>query len=285
MKAREFMQTWLLTIPPTGSIALAAQMMAWAGVRHLPVIDGDRLVGVVTEHDVLSHRAQEPASADVSSIMSAPVQTASPEDAVPELSLRLALSKIGCLPILERGRLVGIVTSTDLLALTARESLTGARNIPWVAGDVMAREVTSVILDDLLVDAMEIMFARHIRHLPVVDEERRVIGIISERDIRVVAGQFLGWSGRPFELAQLQQERVAVIANRRPITVHPETGGGTVVRLLLDERVGALPVVDESGRLVGMVSYVDVLRHVTAKLQGTQATQSASGEATAPTLH
>ena len=88
-------------------------------IRHLPVVDGARVVGILTERDLLAFRARSDREdwwrAPASSAMHAPVQTAGPDDSLTEAAGRMAASKIGALPIVERGHLIGLVTVTDVL--------------------------------------------------------------------------------------------------------------------------------------------------------------------------
>jgi len=87
--------------------------------RHLPVVHGGKLVGVLSERDILEYRAKRDFDEDwwrgnTADAMRVPVQTAGPEDSL--TAGRMATSKIGALPIVELGKLVGLVTVTDVLA-------------------------------------------------------------------------------------------------------------------------------------------------------------------------
>ncbi|MBI5516014.1 MAG: CBS domain-containing protein [Deltaproteobacteria bacterium] len=100
--------------------------------RHLPVVDGERLVGLVTHGDLLrmasSSLAAQPAEAEhqrqeatfVARVMQRDVRTVSPDTPLVDAARALIDAKIGCLPVVEDGRLVGIVTAQDFVALTAR---------------------------------------------------------------------------------------------------------------------------------------------------------------------
>ena len=103
-----------LTIRESDDAALAAQLMAWGDVRHLPVLRDEHLVGIVSQRDLLGVGDRNP---HISEIMSAPVQTAGPDDEVADAARRMVVGRLGCLPVLDRGQLVGILTVTDIVAV------------------------------------------------------------------------------------------------------------------------------------------------------------------------
>ena len=118
MQVREIMKRDLVTGRASDSISLSLQAMLWAGVRHLPIVDDGRLVGILSERDILAYRSQHPEFSDgvaVSDVMSAPAHFADPEDGVSVVAKRMADERLGCMPIVDHGVLVGMVTVVDML--------------------------------------------------------------------------------------------------------------------------------------------------------------------------
>jgi CBS domain-containing protein len=113
------------------------------------------------------------------------------------------------------------------------------------AASVMTPEPVVIGPGDLLQDAVERMARFDIRHLPVVTEEGEVIGMLSDRDLRIA-------------MKSIAVARVSSAMTPMPMAVPPTAPLHEVALALADERIGALPVVDE-GRLVGIVSHVDLL--------------------------
>lgn len=115
-------------------------MMHSAGVNHLPVIEQDRLVGILTERDIHRRAPEQRRGAEAGSrkkllsvVNVGGVMTYAPATVAPGASLREAIGlmlerRIGCLPVIRRGRLVGIFTTRDAMAVLA-----SARN-PATAG-------------------------------------------------------------------------------------------------------------------------------------------------------
>jgi acetoin utilization protein AcuB len=102
------------------------------------------------------------------------------------------------------------------------------------------------------------MVDRDVRHVLVVDEGRHVVGIVSDRDVRTAIGDPL--EALRQELTELEELKVGGVMTTDVITVREDARLSDVARQFVDERVGALPVVDSKERLVGLVSYVDVIR-------------------------
>jgi len=129
---------------------------------------------------------------------------------------------------------------------------------------LMTREPATVASDDTLLDAAARMADRNVRHLPVVDGERHVVGILSDRDVRTVVGDWL----RPFRpsdaVVRARTYRVGDAMTREVFVVNQDAPFDEVVRVFTDQRVGAVPVVDDTDRLVGIISYVDVFRNAGA---------------------
>jgi len=124
----EIMHPEPLTIGPETTLSDAFALMRERDVRHLPVVEGGELVGVVTDRDLryaTSRLAERPfpPEARVADVMSRPVHTAHPHDPVERAAAAMRELRIGCLPVVDAGRLVGIVTVTDLVDAILR--LTG----------------------------------------------------------------------------------------------------------------------------------------------------------------
>jgi CBS domain-containing protein len=130
--------------------------------------------------------------------------------------------------------------------------------------DIMTRDPLTVTPSDTIGQADELMYENKIRQLPVV-ERHELVGIISDRDIR----SFL--SGSLFETPEERERalatKVASIMTTEPITASPEDDLRDTVEVLINEKIGGIPVVDEAEGLVGIVTYVDVLRWLLDRLQ------------------
>jgi acetoin utilization protein AcuB len=123
----------------------------------------------------------------------------------------------------------------------------------------MARRVFTTHPGAVLLDAYEIMQDHRVRHVPVV-EDGKLIGIVSDRDVRsaLPSRQRLR-EGTASLGGALLGTRISEVMTLMPFTTTPGASIREAAQLMCRQRVGALPVVDEAGRLVGIISSKDVL--------------------------
>jgi len=118
LTVRDVMVTDLVTVGPTATARGAYKLMRDRRFRHLPVLSGGRLIGILSDRDLRPVLLSPGlARARVAELMSEELTTVAPEASVEEAASLLVVKRIGCLPVLEGERLVGIVTETDLLAV------------------------------------------------------------------------------------------------------------------------------------------------------------------------
>jgi len=122
----QFMSTDVFTVHPDDLIDLAASVMHWRHIRHVPVEDGEgRLVGLVTHRGLLRIISTGKHSSDAEPITVRDIMVANPVTVTPDTTSLEAIELmrnggIGCLPVVENDQLVGIVTSYDFLEASAK---------------------------------------------------------------------------------------------------------------------------------------------------------------------
>ena len=114
-----------------------------------------------------------------------------------------------------------------------------------IVGNRMTKEPITVEPEDLSIRAAHKMQAGGFRRLPVVSDGK-LVGIVSDRDLREHRGQ-------------LEQIKISGLMTERPLTVTPATTIEEAAQIMLERRIGGLPVVAD-GRLVGMITTSDVMR-------------------------
>ncbi len=125
----------------------------------------------------------------------------------------------------------------------------------------MTRKVITVEPDDGIFKAQELMAANRIRHLPVIQPDGRLIGIVTDRDIRsALPYKFFKEFPSEEEKKNFPELKINNIMTKDPITISPTFTIQDALLMIQDARVGALPVVDENGILSGIVSVRDLLR-------------------------
>ncbi len=274
----------VVTVRNDESIAVAVDRMTRYGFSAIPVVSASsRLIGIVSLLDVLRYREEhrtEGTEVDeqvpVEQIMSPDVLSMSATANVDVVARRLRENgELRVLPVVQGGRLVGVITRSDLLRHRSRpERRTGLRRLlggrdrvtddpldglartrragPSAAPDspvtaTMTREVVTVAPTEPVSVAGELMM--HHRHtaLPVVDDGGRLVGIISEADI--LADPLAGRSAHA---------TVASVMTRTPITVAVTATIADARALVADHGLRTVPVAD-GPHLVGILSRSDLI--------------------------
>ena len=111
----------------------------------------------------------------------------------------------------------------------------------------MSTDLVTISKEASIQEAMALMKQQSVRHLPVVDQKMILLGWITDADLRGVLIASM--------LEELTLEDVMI---RKPFTIHPEMALEDAARILLDKRVGGLPIV-KNGMLVGVITVTDIL--------------------------
>jgi CBS domain-containing protein len=270
MQARDIMQAHVVTVSPDTSLAQAQRLMQDNRIRHLPVVSGTKLVGIVTDRDL---RNASPSQATtltkgeindqmdttpIETCMTRDVVVISPEDPVVEGARRLLAGTFGCLPVVEHGQLVGIITDIDLLrGFLAAAAPTGER---MQVEDYMHPDPYTMMPNDPVSMAYQRMQEAHIRHLPVISGGPKLVGIITDRDIRLA-----GASTEPHLAAHewvhlLEKMTVNAIMTTPVHSVRRDLAVADAGQLFLDHKFGCLPVVRDDNILEGILTVTDLLR-------------------------
>ena len=126
----------------------------------------------------------------------------------------------------------------------------------------MTENVITVKPEDAVLDAQNLISAHKIRHLPVIDHDTKLVGIITDRDIRsAVPDSIL----KVLNLSQAEVDsiktlKVKDVMHTDPIVLSPADTIQDALLIIQKEKIGALPVVDEENRLKGIISTRDLLR-------------------------
>jgi CBS domain-containing protein len=124
---KEIMMKAPVTLSPEDTLDLANDIIYLGRVRHIPILDKGRLVGILSQRDLFGAAATAVLglkgktkkallkSTQIKEVMSKTVVTVSPEATVKEAARKMAQKKIGCLPVVDAGTLVGLLTTTDVM--------------------------------------------------------------------------------------------------------------------------------------------------------------------------
>lgn len=200
-------------ISPSASVEEAAKLLVEGTIRHLPVVDGNRLVGILTPTDLLCIVEKRGIDLPVEKVIRSPCVPIYQEAPLAVASVTLRVSRSSALPVLdEHGRLTGIITDRDIfnksytdgaeavsaMGLNEEEgwSWEGLRNVmrlwyevskielPGVPiKEIMVRDPTTVFKKTAISEAARIMRKNDFGQLPVRDNKDRLLAMIYDHDI------------------------------------------------------------------------------------------------------
>lgn len=136
-----------------------------------------------------------------------------------------------------------------------------------IAADVMTENPRTIRPTDPVSMALDALQSTQIRHLPVVDEDNNLVGMLSDRDLGPLMGTFTDGAAAQSMIVPLSQRRVAEFMSSDVVSVDEDADVREIIDALLDNRIGAIPVIDGEGTVLGIVSSVDVLRALEAELE------------------
>lgn len=141
-------------------------------------------------------------------------------------------------------------------------------------GEVMQSEVVTVSPDSPITAVVELLLDKDFTAVPVVDDDRKVVGMVSDRDLLTRGGMSVGLSLKraadPDFVRALHAElsnparKVRDVMTTTVISIKPDASLGSAAKLMVNEHLKRLPVIDDEGRLVGILGRLDVLNTISA---------------------
>lgn len=123
-----------------------------------------------------------------------------------------------------------------------------------IVEEIMNTAVPTLTPSDTIKDAIQLLREKKIRHLPVINEEREVVGVVTDRDLKEATPSSL----QEITDSDILESPIAEIMTRNPITGHPLDFVEETASIFYDNRIGCLPIVSQ-GKLVGMITESDLL--------------------------
>jgi acetoin utilization protein AcuB len=127
-----------------------------------------------------------------------------------------------------------------------------------LARDLMSSPVHTLTSDSTASEAWAEMMRRNVHHLPITSVHGILVGIISDRDVLRHAPEVTATG----QLSRAAQQKLADIMTRRVVSAAPTTNVRDIARLMLDERIHAVPILDAQRRLAGILTTRDLLRGI-----------------------
>lgn len=268
MKAQDIMQRDVTTATPDMSLAQGRRLMQDKGIRHLPIVSGAHVVGMVTDRDI---REAAPSAATTLSkgevnyqMANVPLRTCMTQNVITvqsdvdaaQIAQLLIEHRFGCVPVVENRRLLGMITEID--CLHAFVTLTQHREVR--IKDAMRSSVMTATPENLVTAVVQRMRERRVRHVPVVTEGKKLVGILTDRDIRQAAASDEQHMAQHDLTYLLQKMTVKSIMTTHVHTVSGDATLSEAGQLMLHHKVGCLPVVRDADLLEGIITATDMLQ-------------------------
>jgi CBS domain-containing protein len=279
MKVKEVMTENPIVAELPGTRTDVLKKLVKNNVTGLPVVKSEdgTLVGFVTRQDIFSKPDEE----QLALVMRRDMPTISPNASVKDAARALVENNISHLPVVEKNKLVGILTPTDLLIVVEKDN-------PQIAvEDIVRSPCIPVYQSAPLSVALATFRAAKVYALPVLDDDAKLVGIITDRDIfnqtvvdSSVVMSDLGisddednwtWEGLRnvmklwYEVSRVDLPKLTVkdIMVKNPMTVFRKTLVGDAARIMRKNDFGQLPVRDSKDNLVAMIYDIDVVSTLT----------------------
>lgn len=275
--------TWrLVRASPSWTLQRAAEVMAQARVRRLPVVEGAQLVGLVSDTDLFTalvprqeweharlvrkerawrRAAQAGPARRVKDLMSAPVLSIGAGVPVQEAVQKMVASGVASLLVPGDGEAApGILTKRDVVIKVMARGM-DPRQV--TVGQTMSAPVRTIGPDATLEECSARMAEERVRRFPV-EREGEIVGIISDSDILAAAAAHRWWGHRgrrwpsSYIVADVMKPAPAEPERTRAEAVSPELSLWECAAKLAHTGLRELPVVQE-GRVIGVVSDTDIL--------------------------
>lgn len=256
--AMDIMQCSVLTVGPDDSVYKAIGIFAENQVSGLPVVDNARLVGIISEKDVLRLMYETKClPGAVKDYMSVPVKSFDIQTNVTEIGDCLLNNSFRRVTILRDDVLAGVISRSDLIRYgtkrltphTESEQDAAQQKMP-LARDIMKCGLLTVRKQTPLHEAANMLATRHITGLPVVDEALQLLGIITEKDVL-----------RAIFASENKEQTVADLMTENVTSFSQTDSMFDVCDCLINNDFRRVPILDQ-GRLVGLISRADIILYI-----------------------
>jgi acetoin utilization protein AcuB len=139
-----------------------------------------------------------------------------------------------------------------------------------IASDLMTQNVQTVALDAVLSDIWKVFREFNFHHLPVLDENGKLAGMISDRDVLYHISPRVESGNATVAEIEVLRKPAHQFMSRGPLTVYPNTSAARILRTIIDQSVSCLPVVDDEQNLLGILTWRDVIQYALKRVESAE---------------
>lgn len=259
----------VLTIDKDQLLSDALDKMEKNEIAHIIVTDDDKLVGIISIRDIADRLGStkteriSPKGLHVSSAMSMNVITIEPDRDVEDAANLMLKEKVGSLAVTtktkETEEIVGIITKMDLVRRCLK--------VDTIRVDqIMTQSPYYVNASDRVIHARKIMFENRVSTLPVF-EEGELVGIVDYGSIAKALAKFRESVAKHHQSERIRHFLVNQVMSTAPPSLKPDATVSEGARIMLNEKLKGIPVLDESDDLIGIITKTDMTKLVANKFK------------------
>ncbi len=258
VSVRDYMSDEYKTGKPGDTLADAMGIMRKHELTELPITEGDDLVGLVS-YAILTRRRKLPFTTLVENIMVTPPRL-EPDTAVTKAAEALMLSDFRMVPVTERGKIVGMISRSDIIHVLKDHPDIVSESIE----SIMDPMKLFIYESDAVSKALHRMKELDERTTPVLDENDRLVGILSIRELSGLLTEPRDKASRGERSGEKTSPNIEVksLMTTPPISIDKDTSPADVVSLMLDHEISTVPVKNEEGELIGVISQHNLIEQI-----------------------
>ncbi len=278
MKVENIMTSEVVVIPDTQQVPYARNLMLKHGISHLVVVDNKgKPIGIVTEKDITrklrtagpTWRRRPMNRISIKRVMSKDFITVAPDEDIRNAVDLMLKNNISALPVLDEGKIVGIITKTDLLKIY-NDKCRGR----WKISDLMTPDVITVTENHTIAHVTNLMEKNKIGRIVVI-KDKEPVGIITSEDISFAQLEDPE-TGVPVEkiyfIKRSSEEKKKVkmvsmltagdIMTKEPIKLGEDTDAAEAADMMLKNNISGIPIVDKNNELAGIITKTDIIKGI-----------------------
>ncbi|MDI3483614.1 MAG: hypothetical protein PWQ74_201 [Methanobacteriaceae archaeon] len=278
MKVEDVMTATVMVMPDTQQVSYARNLMLKHGISHIVVVDSERKpVGIVTEKDITrklrvagpTWRRRPIDKISIKRVMSKDIISVPAAADIREAVDIMLRNNISSLPVVEDGKLVGIITKTDLLRVYT-EKCKGR----WRVSDLMTKNVITVTENHTIAHVISLMEENRIGRIVVI-KDKEPVGIITSENISFAQLEdpetgvplekiyFIGRASKEKKKVRMVSMLTAGdIMTKDLIKLEEDADAAEAANIMLKEKISGIPIVDGKNQLKGIITKTDIIKGI-----------------------
>jgi CBS domain-containing protein len=256
----EIMTRDVISIDKDEELIHAIDLMKKYLITKMPVTNDGKLVGALTDAGIadvmgsIKSRGLPASRLHASSAMTKEIIAVPPGTPVKEVIQMAKKGETGLIHVVDEKKLLGVITNFDLLRFVESE-------IPLE--ELMTKNVHALGVEDRIIHARRIMIDKKIERLPVLDGGR-LLGLVTETDVAFSLAKLRKEVSTAKQNAHIKELRVNDIMKTDLITTAKDVSAKKAAELMMNEKIGCLPVVSDDSKIHGIVTRTDLIKTIDA---------------------